>query len=169
MRNKLIDLNNHLFAQLERLGDEGLTSDEISDEVKRARAISGVAQNIIDNARVALEGMKFVENYTNETRQLPEQFLPTQDFGLSEEPVSRRKSDLSSHSIGKVQSANIDKAVKVKHKIEKVDEKGVNARSRAALGYANSEGYKNIAEAIASMGKQEFDKAVTEHMKEPIT
>lgn len=55
MKNKLSDLNNHLFAQLERLGDEGLTGEQIADEVKRAEAISDVADQIIRNADLQLK------------------------------------------------------------------------------------------------------------------
>lgn len=43
MKNKLSDLNNHLFAQLERLGEEGLSDEQIAQEVERAGAITDVA------------------------------------------------------------------------------------------------------------------------------
>lgn len=33
MKNTLSDLNNHLFAQLERLGEEDLDKEEIKKEV----------------------------------------------------------------------------------------------------------------------------------------
>lgn len=49
MKNKLMDLNNHLFAQLERLGDEDLTPDQIENEAERTKAIVGELQDLIDD------------------------------------------------------------------------------------------------------------------------
>lgn len=75
-RNTLADLNNHLFAQLERLGDESLKDDELRKEMDRAKAINGVAKNVVDNAKLALEGAKFryKDIPGNDTESLPEQF-----------------------------------------------------------------------------------------------
>ena len=47
MKNKLTDLNNHLFAQLERLADEDLDADAIEREVKRAGAIVEVSDQVL--------------------------------------------------------------------------------------------------------------------------
>ena len=57
-RNKLTDLNDHLMAQMERLGDEELSAEDFDKEVKRAKAMSGIASNIVNNAKVMLEGTK---------------------------------------------------------------------------------------------------------------
>ena len=43
MKNTLGDLNNHLFAQLERLGDEDLKDDALTEEIERAKAINQAA------------------------------------------------------------------------------------------------------------------------------
>lgn len=72
--NKLTDLNNHLFAQLERLGEEDLTKEELRLEVNRAKAITEVSKNIIDNARLAFDCVKFTSQNPKENKQLPEQF-----------------------------------------------------------------------------------------------
>jgi len=58
MKNTLIDLQNHLFAQLERLGDENLSADAIELEINRAKAIAGVADRVINNAELVLEARK---------------------------------------------------------------------------------------------------------------
>jgi hypothetical protein len=63
MKNKLIDLNNHLFAQLERLSEEEMTPDQIENEVKRTEAIVAVSQQIVQNADLALKGAKLVAEH----------------------------------------------------------------------------------------------------------
>lgn len=55
MKNSLADLNNHLFAQLERLGNEDLSGDALKQEIERSNAIKGVASQVIANAQVVLK------------------------------------------------------------------------------------------------------------------
>lgn len=59
MKNTLGDLNNHLFAELERLGDEELTGDELNEELTRAESIVRVSNSIISNANLVLQAEKF--------------------------------------------------------------------------------------------------------------
>lgn len=63
MKNTLTDLNNHLFAQLERLGDEDLDEEQVKKEVQRSKAITDVAKVIVDNGRLALQTMKHLDEY----------------------------------------------------------------------------------------------------------
>ena len=59
MKNTLGDLNNHLFAQLERLSDEGLTGEKLEEEINRAKSVSSIATQIIQNGNLALQAEKF--------------------------------------------------------------------------------------------------------------
>lgn len=63
MKNKLTDLNDHLFAQLERLGDEELNEDELAKEIKRAKSITDVSKEIVSNGRLSLEVAKTRQEY----------------------------------------------------------------------------------------------------------
>lgn len=63
MKNKLADLNNHLFAQLERLGDEDLDADKIEQEAKRTEAIVSVAEQIVRNADLQLKAATIIANH----------------------------------------------------------------------------------------------------------
>ena len=49
MKNKLSDLNNHLFAELERLSDEDLKGEALQEEISRAKAVTNVAAQIVQN------------------------------------------------------------------------------------------------------------------------
>lgn len=59
MNNKLTDLNNHLFTQLERLGDN-LNPEELKKEVERSKAITGIATQIVKSAQVSLSALKMM-------------------------------------------------------------------------------------------------------------
>ena len=56
MKNTLGDLNNHLFAQLERLGDEDIKGEDLNEEISRAKAVTSVASQIINNGNLVLKG-----------------------------------------------------------------------------------------------------------------
>lgn len=63
MKNKLSDLNNHLFAELERLGDEDLTGDDLVAEIERAKAVSNVSSQIVSNANLQLKAVQLQCDY----------------------------------------------------------------------------------------------------------
>lgn len=71
MKNTLGDLNNHLFAQLERLGEEDLKGEKLDEEINRSKAVMGIAKGIIDNGALVLEGQKFMDNQMNADVTLP--------------------------------------------------------------------------------------------------
>lgn len=55
MKNKLTDLNNHLFEALERVNNEDLEGQDLKDEITRARAVAALGREIVNNARVVLD------------------------------------------------------------------------------------------------------------------
>jgi hypothetical protein len=61
-RNKISDLNNHLFAQLEKLNDDQLQGDNLNTEVNRARAMSSLASQIINSTKLTLDAIKMANN-----------------------------------------------------------------------------------------------------------
>lgn len=73
MKNKLVDLNNHLFAQLERLSDESIKGEELQEEIDRSRSVVNVSKQIIGNASLILEAEKFrVEHKGYTKNEVPE-------------------------------------------------------------------------------------------------
>lgn len=72
MKNNLIDLNNHLFEQMERLNDDELTDDQLHKEIERSKAMTNIATKIIDNAHLGLEAEKLNVEYGRREINLPE-------------------------------------------------------------------------------------------------
>ena len=62
-KNKLSDLHNTLFEQLERLNDESLSQEELDKEIDRTNAMVKIGRIIVDNAQVALDAQKYVNDY----------------------------------------------------------------------------------------------------------
>lgn len=73
MKNKITDLTNHLFAQLERLSDEQLVDGALRDEIARAAAVSGVAREIISAGRLVVDARKVLTH--GEALQTPIKLL----------------------------------------------------------------------------------------------
>lgn len=71
MRNKLTDLNDHLFEQIERLNDEELQGEALREEIKRSKAIENVAKQIINNGRLVLDSHRFVDERINIDNNVP--------------------------------------------------------------------------------------------------
>lgn len=72
MKNTMTDLHNHLFMQLERLGDEDLKGEELTAEIERSRAVTTVSREIISNAALAIKAEELRLEYGNKT-QLPKE------------------------------------------------------------------------------------------------
>ena len=63
MKNGMMDLNNILFEQLERLSDEDLDEEGLEREIKRSKPMVSVAQAIIANADTAIKAQKLAYEY----------------------------------------------------------------------------------------------------------
>lgn len=70
-RNTLGDLNNHLFAQLERLNEEDLAGEELEKEIARSKVIVGISNQIINNANVVLKAKTVELEYGSNKDEMP--------------------------------------------------------------------------------------------------
>lgn len=70
VKNTLNDLNNYLFAEIERLDDESLTEDQLFKETRRAKAIANVSSQIISNANLQLKAIQTSLEYGNNDKAI---------------------------------------------------------------------------------------------------
>jgi len=70
MKNTLTDLNNHLFAQMERLSEESLSVEQLAFEAERSKSLTIIARTIVDNARLVLDAQTRI-NDIPEHKELP--------------------------------------------------------------------------------------------------
>lgn len=73
MKTSLIDLNNYLFEELERLNDdeELLSGDNLEKEIKRSKAITSIANAVVSNANVMLNATKYASEMGLEKNEMP--------------------------------------------------------------------------------------------------
>jgi hypothetical protein len=67
MKNKPIDLHNHLFEQLERLTDDDLDFDK---EVKRAQAMCGTAMTIMAGGKLVIKAAKLAAEFPELSKKI---------------------------------------------------------------------------------------------------
>lgn len=85
MKNKIEDLRNHLFVQLERLQDDDL---DLSKEIDRAGAMVEIAAQIIDSARAETEFLRLSDPHLpNGTEFIPLPFQKKQLSGSKDEKI----------------------------------------------------------------------------------
>jgi len=72
MKNTILDLNNYLFEQIERLSDDYATEEELDQVIKRSDAIVKVSTQIIENGNLIFKTMKHMDDYGyGQNRALP--------------------------------------------------------------------------------------------------
>ena len=72
MKNKLTDLNNHLFVQLERLMDDEVMEKNPDIEIKRSEAVVKVADSIIKNANLTFQADQYADEWKIGYAKMPE-------------------------------------------------------------------------------------------------
>ena len=93
MKNTLGDLNNHLFAQLEKLGDDDLTGEELESELKRTDAICDISEQIIKNGELQYKAMKHMDEYGYERKKAVPEMLEVHGGGRTINERLARRSD----------------------------------------------------------------------------
>lgn len=83
-------LNESLMARIEALENDELTAEQLEIEIKRAQAITKVADTLIDCAKLALDAQKQFDEYgTGRTVDIP--LLGVSNKGLAEENKNLRR------------------------------------------------------------------------------
>lgn len=81
MKNTLMDLNNYLFEQIERLQDDSLSDEDFEKELQRADAMVKVSEKIISNGELAFKTMKHMDEYGyGQTRKVPQMLEGGEDW-----------------------------------------------------------------------------------------
>ena len=70
-KNRLIDLNDHLFMQLERLNDDNLIGADLDRELKRSKGMTDVADKVIRNADLLLRARIAADSTISGDKILP--------------------------------------------------------------------------------------------------
>ena len=70
-KNKIINLNDHCFAELERLGDENLKGEALKEEIKRSLAVGYIADRIINSGDLMLRARIAADNTVRGDQILP--------------------------------------------------------------------------------------------------
>lgn len=76
MQNTLSDLNNALFEAIERIQDDDLTDEQLGREIRRAEAVTKVAEVIVRNGELALKTMEHLNEYGYGHKRNPDALAP---------------------------------------------------------------------------------------------
>lgn len=75
MKANLISLNDTLFEMVERINDDSLKGEKLNEQLVKAKAISDLASNIINNSKLMLDVGKFMvsDQFIESDIKLPKQ------------------------------------------------------------------------------------------------
>lgn len=63
MKNKLTDVNDYLFEQLEKLNDDDLNEEQLDAVIKKAETVNKIAETIVKNGELQFKAMKMASEY----------------------------------------------------------------------------------------------------------
>lgn len=69
-KNQLLDLNDILFDELNKLMDDNLTQDKLEKELKISKQVVSVSQTIINNANMLLQAKKYFDTTQDDNSKL---------------------------------------------------------------------------------------------------
>lgn len=71
MKESLTDLHSILFEQLERLSKDDISDEDLNKELKRSEAVTGIANQIIQNGNLVLKALKTKTDTLPMTEKMP--------------------------------------------------------------------------------------------------
>lgn len=102
MKNKISDLRDHMFAQLERLGQDDLSAEDLKKEIERAQAISEVGKVIVESAKTEVMYAKL----TGLHNEAPTKFLEQDEDGVKK--IQRPPAQYSNRPAMGIAGAGLD-------------------------------------------------------------
>lgn len=70
MKNKLVDLNDYLFEEMERLTDDETLNKNFDKEIERSKALTNISKEVIKNAKLLLDARKYMDK-ADDLTELP--------------------------------------------------------------------------------------------------
>ena len=67
-KNRIEDLRDHIFAQLERMSDPELTDEQLKTEIERGKAIGDLGKVIVESAKTEVLFMKLTGNLSENNK-----------------------------------------------------------------------------------------------------
>ena len=62
MKNKPVDMANHVTAAMERLSDESLSPEQIAAEVQRSKAVTSLGMTYVAIGRLEIDAFEAAQN-----------------------------------------------------------------------------------------------------------